>query len=871
MCTVSQRAGRFPMSRWALLMGALLAFASAPVHAQITCSGSWLGGTGFRGLGQGHLPFPPNVRCAVAWDPDGAGSEPERLVVGGFFAIAGRTPAAMVAMWDGAHWKPLGVAGMSDEVRALAVYNGELYAAGIFATADGQTVRRMAKLAGGSWQPVVPGGTGFGSYINALVVHEGRLIAGGAFTSVEGVSANRVAAWDGTSWHALGNGVGTGVVYALASHQGSLIAGGQFTTADGVTVNGIARWDGASWSPMGDGFSGGSPFALGVHDGALYAGGYFTASGATPISCVARWDGSAWQPLGAGLNALTLSLASLNGSLYAGGMFTTAGGATASAVARWDGTGWSGVGGGVAAVQSSPMVYSLLPFQGSLFVGGNVTRAGTLDVSAVAAWNGSAWSDLGDDGPSGPVTSLGFFQGQVIAGGDFQAWEGGTGAMVSRVGRWDGAGGHALGSGLDAMARAMVGYNGGLVVGGQFSNAGGAPANRIARWDGTSWHALGTGLNMFAYALAVDGAALYAGGLFTSAGGTPANHVARWDGTSWHALGTGVDGNVTALCVYDHDLVAGGSFLNAGGSPASFVARWDGAAWHPMGSGMDGQVFALAVYQGNLYAGGLFTTADGIAANHIARWTGVSWMEVGEGLTDAVYALAEHGGLLVAAGAFEGNHVAAWNGSIWNPMGGTDRSVSALLSAGPELVAGGTFYTADGQVSAYFSRWTGDGVVWIARQPASVVGCAGGSAAMSVTPAAGYSSLSYQWRRAGTPVANEPGHIEGANEPSLRISGLSSADAGSYDCVVGGLCGSVTSGAATLGVAACCPADLDNGTATGTRDGAVTIDDLLYFLGRYEAGDAGADLDDGSGTGTRDGAVTIDDLLYFLGHYEGGC
>ena len=102
-------------------MGALLAFASAPVHAQITCSGSWLGGTGFRGLGQGHLPFPPNVRCAVAWDPDGAGSEPERLVVGGFFAIAGRTPAAMVAMWDGAHWKPLGVAGMSDEVRALAV------------------------------------------------------------------------------------------------------------------------------------------------------------------------------------------------------------------------------------------------------------------------------------------------------------------------------------------------------------------------------------------------------------------------------------------------------------------------------------------------------------------------------------------------------------------------------------------------------------------------------------------------------------------------------------------------------------------------------------------------------------------------------
>lgn len=68
-----------------------------------------------------------------------------------------------------------------------------------------------------------------------------------------------------------------------------------------------------------------------------------------------------------------------------------------------------------------------------------------------------------------------------------------------------------------------------------------------------------------------------------------------------------------------------------------------------------------------------------------------------------------------------------------------------------------------------------------------------------------------------------------------------------------------------------CAADLDDGSGTGTPDDAVTIDDLLYFLGRYEAGSVAADLDDGSGTGVHDGAVTIDDLLYFLGHYEGGC
>lgn len=33
-----------------------------------------------------------------------------------------------------------------------------------------------------------------------------------------------------------------------------------------------------------------------------------------------------------------------------------------------------------------------------------------------------------------------------------------------------------------------------------------------------------------------------------------------------------------------------------------------------------------------------------------------------------------------------------------------------------------------------------------------------------------------------------------------------------------------------------CPSDVDDGTFTGTRDGGVTIDDILYFLARFEVG-----------------------------------
>lgn len=68
-----------------------------------------------------------------------------------------------------------------------------------------------------------------------------------------------------------------------------------------------------------------------------------------------------------------------------------------------------------------------------------------------------------------------------------------------------------------------------------------------------------------------------------------------------------------------------------------------------------------------------------------------------------------------------------------------------------------------------------------------------------------------------------------------------------------------------------CIADVDDGTGSGTPDGGVTIDDLLYYLDLFGSGVARADVDDGSGTGTPDGGVTIDDLLYYLVRFEAGC
>lgn len=75
----------------------------------------------------------------------------------------------------------------------------------------------------------------------------------------------------------------------------------------------------------------------------------------------------------------------------------------------------------------------------------------------------------------------------------------------------------------------------------------------------------------------------------------------------------------------------------------------------------------------------------------------------------------------------------------------------------------------------------------------------------------------------------------------------------------------------TISTLPICVADLDDGSATGTPDGGVTIEDLLYYLDQFAQGVIQADLDDGSGAGTLDGGVTIEDLLYFLGRFDAGC
>jgi hypothetical protein len=68
-----------------------------------------------------------------------------------------------------------------------------------------------------------------------------------------------------------------------------------------------------------------------------------------------------------------------------------------------------------------------------------------------------------------------------------------------------------------------------------------------------------------------------------------------------------------------------------------------------------------------------------------------------------------------------------------------------------------------------------------------------------------------------------------------------------------------------------CPADIADTAGVGNPDGAVDINDLLFFLVQFEIGSSEADLANSTGAGIPDGAVDINDLLFFLAHFELGC
>jgi len=184
------------------------------------------------------------------------------LILGGTFGGIGTTHFWHIAAYNGIDF--INIGSLPTEVHALAVYNGELYAGGMWLS--------LKKYNGSTWEDV--GHTSY--YIQSMKVDtfNNFLYVGGGFNIVDDtILTDGLAIWNGFYWEKVGYGNGYGgECHAIELYRGDIYAGLYWDTIGSVYTGYLARWDGQDWHAVGDTLSW-AINALEIFNDELYVGG----------------------------------------------------------------------------------------------------------------------------------------------------------------------------------------------------------------------------------------------------------------------------------------------------------------------------------------------------------------------------------------------------------------------------------------------------------------------------------------------------------------------------------------------------------------------------------------------------------------------
>lgn len=241
----------------------------------------------------------------------------------------------------------------------------------------------------------------------------------------------------------------------------------------------------------------------------------------------------------------------------------------------------------------------------SLFVGGNFTHAGDLEVNHIAIWNLSKgrWEAvvdsnvIGVDGGVAALAAVQSYSGDTVlyVGGGFQSAGRVRANKIAmlRNGKWS-----ALGSGIDdslgfvtSLLCSEVSFSNGVIVGGHYSHAGGHELHSIARWlPDSGWMALQSdttnGLGGTVDCFQLSEAGLYAGGDFDTSICHGIKHFAQLPtryGHGWSAAHGDADGTVYVISSElpripeesGEDVYIGGAFSKVGSRTSPFFAEYN--------------------------------------------------------------------------------------------------------------------------------------------------------------------------------------------------------------------------------------------------------------------------------------------------------
>lgn len=440
---------------------------------------------------------------------------------------------AVVLSWSGNQWLPSGAPTLTGSASSLAVFQGNLYAAGSFRMENFIGSFGVARLLGGAltqdqWQPLrfAPGGVhGRGA---ALAATRDELFLISALPSDFGLATGdaNYGLWqfDGHDWWLHSNGL-----YAFES------------------VSDLQP------SPAG--------MVLAVTGGtATYPGRYGFL-----------WDGSFLKKLGIIQSepGATLVLGSrmipTPTQVYRQASRSPAAAAGKNLLARLEGTNW------VAA--TAPMTLSLTKASPLAADGETIYVSGRDDAAdgnpvAVARWQGS-WERLGGYFGDGTLNALAVLDGQPVAGGSFKSI---GGQSVTNLARWDGITWQPVTPAPDGPVSAFARRGNGVVVVGSFTSIGDLAAPGVALWTTAGWQSLADGLGLVvpsAVAVREDGTLAVSG----STQGT--SEVWLRHGTNWQLIGRAfVSGTVNALQWEGQDLFVGGNFFGMADGESGRFAIW---------------------------------------------------------------------------------------------------------------------------------------------------------------------------------------------------------------------------------------------------------------------------------------------------------
>jgi hypothetical protein len=307
------------------------------------------------------------------------------IYVGGYFSKIGGKELKSIAKWDGYQWTSVGINGFTyfggvAWIKDLVVYDGKLFAGGIFDLIDGHYTYGIAMWDGEIWKDVLggigPSFSGGHPSVNALMIHDGLLVVGGNFVSVGNMDTDNIGAWDGQIWHKYGSGTPQ-IVHCLTEFQGSLYAGGATTNPDPVQGNAVWVWTGTSWSSVTLEGVGIGVFALAEYRGNLIAGGTaFYTGGALAIKY-----GNQWYQYGGecDLSARVSDIEVYRDNLIISGWFDYLDGDPTTPiknVARWDGGAWHDLDLGLYHKRSAAYVYEIMLNDDGFLAVGDFSYAG---------------------------------------------------------------------------------------------------------------------------------------------------------------------------------------------------------------------------------------------------------------------------------------------------------------------------------------------------------------------------------------------------------------------------------------------------------------------------------------------------------------